>query len=163
MIDYKIGFSTDIHRFKNEGDYILLGGVKIKTDNLSIVAHSDGDCLLHALAESILSSLGMEDLGTYFDDRDAKFLNYDSKKILKFSLDELYKRNWKIRNVCINITLQQPRLSEYKNLIKENLCQLLNLNKEDISVHAGTNEKLDDIGKGLAIKVDSTILIYKEV
>lgn len=161
MTKYRIGHSFDIHRFKNEGNFILLGGVKIPTDNLSVIAHSDGDCLYHALAESILSSVGLGDLGTYFPDDSETTLNMDSKEIVLFSLNELKKRNYFIANVVLNITLERPKISKYIQKIKENVVSLLCLENEDVSILVGTNESLDDLGKGKGVKVTSTILIYK--
>ncbi len=160
--EYLIGHSYDIHRFDDKGDFILLAYVKIPTENLSVIAHSDGDCLLHSLSEAILSALGLNDIGYYFPDNSEDTSNMDSREILTFALSEMRERNYEINNVVIHIALEKPKLSKYKLEIKKSLAELLNCEEEYISVLAGTEENIGAIGQSLAVKVTSTVMLRKE-
>lgn len=148
----RVGYSEDIHRLKDEGNGIYLGGIFFPIENKSVIAHSDGDVILHAMSEAILSSVGLSDLGTYFDDKDENIKGISSVKILDFALKELEKRSYKINNIVVNLILERPRLKEYKEKIKLNLAKLLNINLEDISFIVGSNEGLDSLGSAKAIK-----------
>lgn len=156
----KIGSSYDVHRL-DKGEYILLGGVKIPCD-FSTVAHSDGDVIYHALAESILGGLALGDLGTYFPPNSTKTKDMNSFEILSFALKEMEKRNFKVNNVDISLILQRPKIKTYIPQIREKLARELNVDEDCVSVKAGTNEKLDDLGKGLGIGCFATILLIQE-
>ncbi len=155
----KTGLGFDIHRLE-EGDHFLLAGISIKGKNA--VAHSDGDILLHALSNAILSALGDEDIGTYFPDKEAKTKNRDSKNILLFAVEERKKKSYHLNNIAVTILLEKPKLSPYKAQIKKNLCSLLQLNEENVGVMANTREKLGPIGEEKACACLVSILREKE-
>ena len=153
----RIGFGSDIHRLV-EGRKLIIAGVVVPSP-VGELAHSDGDVLYHALSDAILGALALGDIGLYFPDSIENTLNMDSSDIVKFVYDKMVEKGYRIGNVDINITLEQPKLKNYREKMRKNIAQLLNTSLENVSVKAGTNEGLGDIGHGLAIKVDAIVLL----
>ena len=156
----RIGFGTDVHRLV-EGRKLIIAGVDIPSSKGEL-AHSDGDVLYHALSDAILGALALGDIGLYFPDTIDQTSGMDSSEIVKFVYDKMVERNYEIGNVDITITLEQPKLKDYRNKMRDNVASLLHTDIENISIKAGTNEGLDDVGHGLAIRVDAIVLI-KEI
>lgn len=156
-MDIRTGFGYDIHTLK-EGDHILLGGVRIPS-SYQTVAHSDGDLVYHALAQAIFSSLGLEDIGTYFPDTSASTSGMDSSLLVKRALTEMKERNYSLSNVVIDIVTEVPKLKPYKESIKESVSKLLDLDKNRIAVHANTSEKVGPVGEKRAIECYCQLLI----
>lgn len=156
----RIGFGTDIHRLV-VGRKLIIAGVEIPS-SVGELAHSDGDVLYHALSDAILGALALGDIGIYFPDTLDETSNMDSSIIVKFVYDKMEERNYEIGNVDINITLEQPKLKNYRQKMRENIAKLLNTSIDNISIKAGTNEGLDDVGHGLAIRVDAVVLLNEK-
>ena len=154
----KTGISFDIHRIDKSGKEIVLGGVNIPA-GYSLIAHSDGDVVLHALSESLLSSLGLGDLGTYFSPNDESIKGISSKEILNFALNKVIEYGYSISNVCLHIFMEKPILKLYKELIKENIAHMMNIDLDSVSVHAGTLEGCGEIGKEEAVGCLANCLI----
>ena len=155
----RVGFSRDIHRLVENRD-LLLGGVKIPY-HLGELAHSDGDVLFHALAESILGALALGDLGKHFPDTSDETLNMDSSIIVKKCYDFAKERGFHIVNVDLTITLEKPKLKNYIEEIRGNISKLLEVNIDCVSVKAGTNEGCGEIGRNEAVSAESIILLEK--
>ena len=160
MTDIRTGFGYDIHRLV-EGEYLLLGRVRIPADKM-IDAHSDGDIVLHSLAQAIFSSLGLEDIGTYFPDNSGETAGIDSSVLVNTAMKEMEERQFRQSNVTVAIVLQKPKLKEYKPLIKTNLSHLLGLPEERIAVHANTSERLGPVGEGKAVVCYCVVTIVKD-
>ena len=156
----RVGFASDIHRLV-EGRKLILGGVVVPSP-LGELAHSDGDVVYHALAESILGALALGDLGTHFPDSDDKYKDIDSSLLVKEISSLMEKEGYEIGNVDISITLEQPKLKNYILEMRNNIGNLLNTDIKNVSVKAGTNEKMDDLGKGLAVKAESIVLLKEK-
>ena len=156
----RIGFASDIHRLV-EGRKLILAGVNVPFP-LGELAHSDGDVVYHALAESILGALALGDLGTHFPDSDDKYKDIDSSLLVKEVVSLMKQEGYKIGNVDISITLEKPKLKDYILKMRENIASLLETDIKNVSVKAGTNEKLDEIGKGLAVKAESIVLLQEK-
>ncbi len=156
----RIGFGRDIHRFVASGRPFILGGVHIPCD-LCIDAHSDGDVLLHAVAEAILGALALGDLGTHFNENDPKCENMDSKDIVFKVLDMMKQREYRIENIDISIIVERPKLRPYIEEIRKSLKDILNIDLDAISVKAQTNEKIDDVGENKAIDCYCAVLLSK--
>lgn len=139
-----IGFGYDIHKLEL-GRNLILGGIKIDSP-VGTVAHSDGDVLLHSLIDALLGATGNGDIGEHFPDNNSKFKDISSEVLLNETLKII--NQVKIINVDFMIILEKPKLKEYKLLIKNNIAKLLNLNEKRVNIKAGTNEKLDSLGKG---------------
>ena len=159
-MDIRTGLGYDIHRLK-EGNHLLLGGVLVP-GTVAIDAHSDGDIVLHALSQAIFSSLGLEDIGSYFPDNLQSSLNLDSKKILSLALEKMNEKGYQLGNVTVAVILQRPKLKDYKRLIKSSLSHLLSLDEDRIAVHANTKEGVGEVGEGKAIEVLAEVLIKKD-
>lgn len=155
----RVGFAKDIHKFE-QGNGFKLGGVFISCDK-KFIAHSDGDVVYHALAEAILGSIAYGDLGTHFPNTDEKYKNMDSSKIVEICYSFLQKEGYKINNIDISIELENIMLKNYISQIRKNICELLNLNLDQVSVKAMTNEGLDAVGKGEACIAYCSILVEK--
>ena len=152
------GLGFDIHRLvKNKK--LFLGGVKIPFHS-GLKGHSDGDVILHAITDSILGALRRKDIGTYFPNS-KKFKNIRSPKMLRPVVENLYKSNFSINNLDINLICEQPKVSRYRNKIINSISKLTNLNKDLINLKGKTVEKLGLIGKEKAIACEVIISISK--
>lgn len=158
-MDIRTGFGYDIHTLK-EGKSITLGGISIPCD-YQIVAHSDGDLVYHALAQAIFSSLGLEDIGTYFPDTSDKTLAMDSSLLVKEALRRMNEEGFTLSNVVIAIVTEVPKLKPYKSSIKKSIATLLSLDESRIAIHANTSEKVGPVGKKEAIECYCQLLIVK--
>ena len=156
----RIGFASDIHSLE-EGNKLILGGVNIPFEK-GEVAHSDGDVVYHALAESILGALALGDLGTHFPDNDSQYKGIDSAILVRRVVTMMEEKGYEVNNVDISITLEQPKLKPFISKMRENIAELLKVDINAVSVKAGTNEKLDAIGMGLAVKAESIILLKEK-
>lgn len=150
----RIGFGNDIHKLAS-GRPLYIGGVLLPYDK-GAVAHSDGDVLIHALIDAILGSLALGDIGTFFPPEDKAYKDIDSKILLKTILD---KTNPKIINIDSTITLEGLKLRPYISEIQKSLATLCSLDISQVSVKAKTNEHLDALGRGEAIKAECVILV----
>jgi len=152
------GIGFDIHRLlKNKKLY--LGGVKIPFHS-GLKGHSDGDVILHAIIDAILGATKKKDIGTYFPNT-KKFKNIRSPKMLKPIIYNLYKSNFSINNIDINLICEQPRVSKYRDKIINSISKLTTLNKNQINLKGKTVEKLGLIGKEKAIACEVIISITK--
>lgn len=156
---YRIGFAKDIHRLV-KGRPLILGGVHIPFE-LGEDAHSDGDVVYHALSEALLGSLALGDLGTFYPPSDDKYLNLDSSYFVKDCFNKIKNRGYSIVNIDISINLEKPKLKSYLQNMKENISSLLEIDIDDISIKAMTNEKLDAVGKLEAVEAYCYLLIKK--
>ena len=153
---YGIGF--DIHKLiKNKK--LFLGGIKIPFHS-GLKGHSDGDVILHAIIDAILGATRRKDIGTYFPNT-KKFMNIRSPKMLKPIIENLYKSNFSINNLDINLICEKPKVSKYRNRIINSLSKLVNLDKDQINLKGKTVEKLGLIGKEKAIACEVIVSIIK--
>lgn len=160
MEKFRIGFSVDIHQL-SEGNGIYVGGIYIPCNKKS-VAHSDGDCLLHAIAESILGALALGDLGKFFPPSDESIKGIASSKIAEFAISKMFEQNYKINNIDCSIVLESPKLAKYMDEIKTNIAKLLFTDITNVSIKAGTNEKIGELGQGKAIQCFSTVMLVSD-
>lgn len=161
-MDIRTGFGYDIHRLeKTENGFFYLGQVKIEGE-FKVVAHSDGDVLLHSLSNAILSGLGREDIGYYFPDNRDETKNMCSLDILSFALAEMNKEGYKISNVVVDVLLEKPKLKPYRMMIKEKLSEFLNIDISRIGFACNTGERVDAVGNSQAVIVYSQVLLIKE-
>ena len=152
------GIGFDIHKLlKNKKLY--LGGVKIPFHS-GLRGHSDGDVILHAIIDAILGATKKKDIGTYFPNT-KKFKNIRSPKMLKPIIYNLYKSNFSINNIDINLICEQPKVSKYRDKIINSISKLTTLNKNQINLKGKTVEKLGLIGKEKAIACEVIISITK--
>lgn len=159
-MDYRIGFSKDIHRLV-ENRKLIIGGVVIPFDK-GEEAHSDGDVLYHALAESILGALALGDLGKHFPDTSNETLNIDSGVIVSKVVSMMLEKGYEVNNVDIFVSLEKPKLKDYIEKMRENVARLLRVELDQVSIKAGTNEKCGEVGRGEAIEASSIIMLKRK-
>ncbi len=152
------GIGFDIHRLvKNKKLY--LGGVKIPFHS-GLKGHSDGDVILHAIIDAILGATNKKDIGTYFPNT-KKFKNIRSPKMLKPIIKNLYKSNFSINNLDINLICEKPKVSKYRDKIINSVSKIMNFNKNKINLKGKTVEKIGLIGEEKAIACEVIISIIK--
>lgn len=155
----RIGHAWDTHRLV-EGRKLILGGVTVDS-NIGLLGHSDADVVLHAVAESLLGSLALGDLGTHFPDTSDDTLNMDSKIILKKCYDLVLDKGYKLVNLDLTIYSQYIKIAPIRNDIRNNIANILNVSVDDVSVKATTYEKMGFIGRGEAIACECVCLVEK--
>ena len=156
----RIGFASDIHALV-ENRKLILAGVEVPFEK-GEKAHSDGDVVYHAIAESILGALALGDLGEHFPDNDPQYLNINSAIIVRRVFRLMIKKGYVINNIDVSISLEKPKLKNYKEQMRKNIAELLETDIANVSIKAGTNEQMDAVGQGLAVKAESIVLL-KEV
>lgn len=154
---YRIGHSWDTHKLVI-GRKLILGGIHIPFEK-GLLGHSDADCLLHAIAESMLGALSLGDLGTHFPDNDPKYKGIDSKILLKNVYELIKEKGYEIGNIDTMVYAETPKMKPYINSMRECIASVLEINIDQISIKATTYEKMDAIGRGEAIACDSTVLL----
>ncbi len=160
-MEYRVGFSKDIHRLV-ENRKLIIAGVVIPFE-LGELAHSDGDVLYHALAESILGALALGDLGKHFPDTSKDTLDMDSSLIVKEVVKMMKEKGYQVNNVDIFVSLEKPKLKDYIELMRKNVATLLEVSVDQVSIKAGTNEGCGEVGKGEAIEATSMIMLKKVI
>ena len=152
------GIGFDIHKMiRNKNLY--LGGVKIPFHS-GLKGHSDGDVILHAIIDAILGAMRKKDIGTYFPNT-KKFKDIRSPKMLKPIIKNLYKSNFSINNLDINLICEKPKVSKYRDKIINSISKLTTINKHQINLKGKTVEKLGLIGKEKAIACEVIVSISK--
>lgn len=154
-MSYRIGIGNDLHRLQ-PGGRLMLAGVCVSTE-VSAVAHSDGDVVLHALVDAILGALGLGDIGERFDNTDERWHNADSSVFVADAMRELQERGGSIVNLDVSILAERPKLKSSKPAMRQRLTELTGC--PNVSVKAGTNEGCDAVGRGEAIGATVAALI----
>ena len=166
----RVGFGVDTHAFDIPDDYykgtmrlnlnyVVLGGVTIPS-KFTLKAHSDGDVIVHALMDALLSAIGERDIGFHFPDTDPAYKNANSMEMLRVVTEKVRAAGMRVKNVSISVLAEEPRLAPYIEKMRENLCAALG--SENVAIAAGTNEKLGYIGEGKGITAYAFVLITKE-
>jgi 2-C-methyl-D-erythritol 4-phosphate cytidylyltransferase/2-C-methyl-D-erythritol 2,4-cyclodiphosphate synthase len=153
------GIGFDVHRLI-KGKNLYLGGINVPS-KLGTLGHSDGDPVLHAIIDAILGACRMGDIGEKFSDKNKKFKNIRSDKLLKKIIKEIKERNYLVNNIDVNIIAEQPKLKKYKKKIIQNIANLCEISLNNVNVKAKTTEKLGVIGKKKAIAAEVIVSVIK--
>ena len=151
----RVGIGFDTHRLV-KGRKFYLGGIVIPSPK-GPLGHSDGDALLHAITDAMLGAIGAGDIGEWFSDRDPKFKNMRSTKILAAVLAEAVRQGWEPYHVDTNIILEAPKLYAWKKKIRKSVAKCLSLPEKDVSIKARTREGLGPEGEGLAVTCEAVV------
>ena len=157
MQTFRTGIGIDTHAFC-DGDHIMLGGVRIPHES-GLAAHSDGDVLIHAVMDAILSAAGLSDIGHYFPDTDPQYKDADSIALLKKVQLLVEKEGFSVGNVSAAIVAQRPKLAPFIPKMKKNLADVLGISATDVGITAGTNEGLGYLGRGEGITVIANVIL----
>lgn len=156
---YRIGHAWDTHRLVSNRQ-LILGGI-IFESNLGLFGHSDADVVLHAVAESLLGSLALGDLGTFYPDNSDKTLGMDSKIILKECYQRVKKQGYELVNLDLTIYAEKIKINPKRLEIVKSIASILNVDETCISVKATTWEKMGFIGREEAIASECVCLVKK--
>ena len=153
----RIGHAWDTHKLVKDRP-LYLGGIKVESE-LGLLGHSDADVVLHAVAESLLGSLALGDLGTFYPDNIDKTKNMDSKIILKECYQRILEKGYKLINLDLTIYSQNIKISPIRIQIQESIANILNINQDMVSIKATTYEKMGFIGRGEALACECVCLV----
>ena len=142
---FRVGFGYDSHRLAKNRK-LVLGGIEIPFDK-GCVGHSDGDALIHAICDALLGSLALKDIGYHFPDTSDDFKDIDSKILLKKTSGLIQDKGWKIGNIDSTICLEQPKLKDFIPVMVEVLSEVLEIEENQLSIKATTNEKMGFVGR----------------
>ncbi len=156
----RIGNGYDLHRLVPERK-LILGGVEIE-HHLGLLGHSDADVLTHAIMDAMLGALSLGDIGHYFPPNDPQWAGANSMELLAQVNNLVNQKGWQIVNLDNVIVAERPKLKPHLPAMIESLSGKLSISKEQISVKATTNEKLDAIGREQAICAYSVILLQQQ-
>ncbi len=156
---YRIGHGYDVHRF-GEGDFIILGGVKIPYHH-GFIAHSDGDVLIHSLCDALLGSIAAGDIGQHFPDTENKYKNIDSSILLDHTSQLLKQGFYSIVNIDISIVAQAPKMSPHIQAMCQHLAEVLDISIPQINIKSTTTEKLGFAGREEGIAVHTVVMVYR--
>jgi len=154
----RIGSGFDVHAF-GEGDHVMLAGVRIAHDR-GLVAHSDGDVALHALADALLGALALGDIGHLFPDTDARFKGADSATLLSAVYQRVTDAGYRLGNADITIICQRPKIAPHIPAMRARLAALLDADVSALSVKATTTERLGFTGREEGIAVHAVVLLH---
>jgi 2-C-methyl-D-erythritol 2,4-cyclodiphosphate synthase len=153
----RIGHGYDVHAF-GEGDHIIIGGVKIPF-RYGLLAHSDGDVLIHSLCDALLGAAALGDIGKHFPETDPRFLDINSRKLLRSVVSLIKSKEYSVVNVDITIIAQAPKLAPYIDAMIENLSSDLESDVDVVNIKATTTENLGFEGRGEGIACHVVALI----
>jgi 2-C-methyl-D-erythritol 2,4-cyclodiphosphate synthase len=158
-MNIRIGFGFDVHPLA-EGKALWLGGINIPHTK-GCVGHSDADVLLHAICDALLGAAGLRDIGHYFPNTDSKFKGIDSKILLSETMKLIKEKGYKVGNVDSTLCIEEPKINPHINDMKKVLAHILEIEEEDISIKATTNEKLGYVGSENGVNAYAVVLIGK--
>lgn len=153
----RIGHGFDVHAF-GEGEFITLGGVRIP-HHQGLIAHSDGDVLLHALCDALLGAAALGDIGQHFPDHNPEFKNIDSRLLLRRVIGLIQQRKFEVGNLDATLIAQVPKLAPYIPTMVKNIAADLHIPIEQINVKATTTERLGSIGRAEGIAAHVVVLL----
>ncbi|WP_218311607.1 2-C-methyl-D-erythritol 2,4-cyclodiphosphate synthase [Alteromonas antoniana] len=156
----RIGHGFDVHKFGGDGP-IIIGGVEIEYEQ-GLVAHSDGDVLLHALCDAILGAAALGDIGEHFPDTDSAYAGANSRELLKHVMLQVEKKGYRLVNADMTIVAQSPKMAPHIDAMRDNIAADCSCPVDDINVKATTTEKLGYTGRKEGIAAHAVVLLQKD-
>lgn len=153
----RVGTGYDVHAF-GPGDTVVLGGVRIEHDR-GVVAHSDGDVVIHALCDAVLGALALGDIGKHFPPSDPKWKDADSRVFLRHVNALAAERGYRLANADVTVVCERPKVAPHAEAMRANLAADLGVAIDRISVKATTSEKLGFTGRGEGIAAQAVVLL----
>lgn len=155
----RIGTGFDVHAF-GEGDSVVLGGVRIPHAR-GLIAHSDGDVLIHALSDALLGALALGDIGKHFPPGDPRWKDVDSRELLRAVVAMLCERGWRVVNVDSVVMCERPKLLPHIEAMRACLAADMAVPADVVSVKATTTEKLGFTGREEGIAAQAVVLLER--
>ena len=156
----RIGHGYDVHAF-GPGDHVMLGGERI-SHSRGLIAHSDGDVILHALSDALLGAMALGDIGHHFPDNDPAFANADSRVLLRQLIEQVSDLGFCVSNTDVTVIAQAPKLADHIADMKKNIAHDLNVMVGNVNVKATTTEALGFIGREEGIAVHAVVLLTEK-
>ncbi len=153
----RIGSGIDVHAF-GPGDHVMLGGVRVPHSH-GVVAHSDGDVVLHALTDALLGAAGLGDIGQHFQDTDPRWKGADSRRFVRAALEMLRSRGLRVGNADVTVLAERPKLAPVREQIRAALETLLEVAPGAVNLKATTTEKLGFLGRCEGIAAQAVVLL----
>jgi 2-C-methyl-D-erythritol 2,4-cyclodiphosphate synthase len=163
-LDLRIGQGLDVHAFGDAEagapSFVTLAGVKIPYSQI-LLAHSDGDVILHALSDALLGALALGDIGQHFPDTDAEFKGADSRVLLRHVYQIIQEKGFILVNADITVACERPKLAPHNLAMRQNIADDLGVSIDRISVKATTTEKLGFTGRQEGILAQAVVLLTR--
>jgi 2-C-methyl-D-erythritol 4-phosphate cytidylyltransferase/2-C-methyl-D-erythritol 2,4-cyclodiphosphate synthase len=153
----RVGTGFDVHALK-EGDHVWLGGVRLPAAR-GVVAHSDGDVVLHALTDAVLGAIAEGDIGVHFDPNDPQWLGVSSDRFLAFAAGRVRLRGGTIDNLDATVLCESPRVGPHREIIRETIAKIAEVPVGAVSIKATTTERLGFIGRGEGIAAQAVVAV----
>jgi len=156
----RIGSGIDVHAF-GPGDSIMLGGVRI-AHSRGVLAHSDGDVVLHALCDALLGAAGLGDIGQHFSDSDPKWRGADSRRFVAGVLAMVRAAGLAVVNADVTVLAQVPRITPHRAAMRAQVAQLLGIEEARVNIKATTTEGLGFLGRAEGIAAQAVVLLREQ-
>lgn len=157
----RIGHGYDVHKFGGDGP-LTLGGIQVPYEQ-GLLAHSDGDVILHAIADALLGAVALGDIGQHFPDTDAQYAGADSGQLLQHVYQLVYEQGFELGNLDVTVVAQAPKLATYIPTMRNRIAELLAAPVSHINVKATTTEKLGFVGRKEGIACHAVVLVMPRV
>lgn len=158
-MNIRVGFGFDVHQLK-EGHDLWLGGIKLEHKK-GAMGHSDADVLIHAICDALLGAAALRDIGFHFPNTSSQYKGIDSKKLLAEVMQLLDKKNFKVGNIDATLCLEKPKITPHVTKMQQILAQVMQVEAEQVSIKATTNEQLGYIGREEGVAAYAVALVYK--
>ena len=158
-MNIRIGQGFDVHAF-GYGDHVMLGGVRVPHDR-GVLAHSDGDVVIHALCDAMLGALALGDIGRHFPPGDAQWKDADSRAFLRHCRELAGSRGWRLGNADITVICERPKVGPHAATMRERLAEDLGIALDAVSIKATTSETLGFTGRGEGLAAMAVCLLVK--
>jgi 2-C-methyl-D-erythritol 2,4-cyclodiphosphate synthase len=153
----KVGSGFDVHAF-GPGDFVMLGGVRVPHSS-GVVAHSDGDVVLHALCDALLGAGGLGDIGQHFSDKDPRWKGADSSQFVIAVLNMLADRKLRVGNADVTVIAEAPKVGPVREAMRRRVAELLGVTPENVNIKATTTERLGFLGRSEGIAAQAVVLL----
>lgn len=155
----RVGSGVDVHAF-GPGDHVMLGGIRVP-HTAGVIAHSDGDVLLHALCDALLGAGGLGDIGQHFPDSDPRWRGASSDRFVQHAVGLLRDQGYGVVNADLTLLGEAPRLAGMRERIRESVAALLAVSVDAVNIKATTTEKLGFIGRREGLAAQAVVLIER--
>ena len=155
----RIGHGFDVHAF-GDGDHLMLGGVRVPHGR-GVLAHSDGDVVIHALCDAILGALALGDISRHFPPSDPRWKGADSRRFLRHCAALARERGWRLGNADVTVVCERPKIGPHADAMRANLALDLGVDIDAISIKATTTETLGFTGRGEGIAAHAVCLLER--
>lgn len=154
---FRIGQGVDIHRLV-PGRKLILGGVEVPWE-MGLLGHSDADVVCHALSNALLGALGEGDIGQHFPDSDPRYRGASSLALLRVVMEKVKAQGYRVCNADVTILAQRPKLAAYKDAMRQNIAEVLEVEPSAMNIKATTGETLGFIGRAEGMRAEAVVLL----